>query len=133
MAYLGLNIIFSLYRTDGLSLIAVMLTSASLIFLLSIWQGHKLFSRNLLWRHGYLLALGVVEIAVMLCYWYVFDDPSAKSLLITLILYLCWGTLELESSGGLKWNGIKGFIGITVLLVIFVLVTMKPTIDATIH
>ena len=133
LAYLGLNITFTLYRTEGLTLITLIVICAMLTFFLSMWQGHKLFSRELLWRHAYLVSLCLVESAVILCYWYIFDDPSSKALLLTLVLYLCWGTLELESEGNFKWRGVGGFLCITLLLVIFVLVTMKPVIQANIR
>jgi hypothetical protein len=133
LSYLGLNIFFSLYRTDNLSLLFLIIACASLVFIITIWQGHRLFAKNLLWRHAYIVALGVTEIAVVLCYWYIFNDPSTKALILTLILYLSWGTLELESENNFRWKNIKGFITITLLLVIFVLVTMEPAIEATIH
>ncbi len=126
LSALGLFILFSLHRAEVLPVIVMMFIAGVLGALLTVWQGHHRFGRALLWRHAYLIGFIVAEATALLTYWIAYDDVLAKSIIITVLLYVWWGLIDLAAKDELTVRQIGGYVTLALLLVAAVLVTMKP-------
>ncbi len=128
LMFYGLFLLYSLYRLESLPLLFLMILSAVLVVLLTIWQSHRRFSREVMWRHAYLMGLMAAQISAFFAFWTIFDDVVGKAILSTFIMYALWGFLECEARGEVRWSSLQGYFTTVFLLGLLVLVTMQPTL-----
>ncbi len=133
LTYLGMFILYSLYRLESLPISGLMILSAILVIMLTAWQMHGQFAKAVLWRHAYISGLLAAQITAFFAYWIIYDDVLGKAILTTLMFYVIWGLLECDAQGELKWSAIRGYLSLALLLTVVVLVTMKPSLGGALH
>lgn len=133
IATLGLYILFAFNRSEVLPVIYLMIISGAMSALLTIWQGHGMFSKILLWRHAYLVGLFTAQLSALFAFWVTVDDTLAKAILTVTSLYVWWGILDLSSKYALNWVSIRGYLVLALLLSVAVLVTINPVQSMSIH
>lgn len=130
---LGLFALLSLNKAETLSIVPLMVAAGVMAAVLTLWQGHARFPQNLLMRHAYIVGLVCAEAVAFLAYWIAFDDLLAKAMLVTVMVYVLWGMIELSFRRELTLRASGSYLAVALLLASLVLATMKVIPVITIH
>ncbi|MFA6082235.1 MAG: hypothetical protein WC773_02385 [Patescibacteria group bacterium] len=126
--YINFSMVYSFNHLEIWPIWTLLGASTVVMVILTIWRGHHLFPKSVLWRHSYLVGFITAQIITYLMYWVIYDDVLSEALLSTFFVYLLWSFLEADAKKEFSWNKLWGDAVMCLLLVVFVLATIKPVL-----